>query len=340
MVNIQNITFYLQSCKYYRFPFFDPHNCYRSDGLFSQLQDTLLEIGEQMSKEYGHNFIAINLRGSWLRGIPISGDDIDVLFLVKGLPPDDKERIESYSRCTLLAANEQFQMCEGKVMYGIKVEPVIFLDLCDISMIMNRYMYGLARFLEIKKNKDRDGFQDTFIGSKIAEKKTQFLKSGILIPYVGWIYGRDRRREVFDEIAKFLPIPTKKKALYTRREINEAKDTIHQAFIARNLIFPSLEIKKWVNLKKMNVKTLQKEAMELYRALEPLKDVYARAVINYIYTLTIEEKFLGKVQTRERIEKFASSYDKLVYDILEIAYPPVGEEISPEIEPDIGCKKI
>ena len=149
---------------------------------------------------------------------------------------------------------------------------------------------------------------------------------------MGWIYGRDRKQEVFTEIANFLPIPSKKSDRYTRREINEAKETIRQAFIGRNLIFPSLEIKKWVNLKKMNVKALQKEAMELYGALEPLEDVFARAVINYIYTLIIEEKFLGKIQTRERIDKFAPSYDRLVYAILEIPYPPMTDDIHLDVQ--------
>ena len=321
-VNIHNITYYLQSCRYYRFPFFDPHNCYRKDDLFSQLESTLLGIGEQMSQEYGSNFIAINLRGSWLRGIPIAGDDIDVLFIVNALAQKDKERIESYSRRTLLEANEQFLMCEGKVMYGVKVDPVIFLDLSDLNLIMNSYMFGLGSFLKKNRIKDRDNFQDTFLGSRITEKKTQFLKSGILIPYVGWIYGRERRQKVFSEIAKYLPTPTTKTAIYSKREIDEAKETIRQAFIARNLIFPSLEIKKWVNLKKINVKALQKEAMVLYRGLESLEEVFARAVINYIYTLIIEEKFLGKSQTRERIDKFAPSYDRLVYDILETALLP------------------
>lgn len=270
-----------------------------------------------MSQEYGDNFLSINLRGSWLRGIPIHGDDIDVLFIVKDLPELERKNIQEYTRQHLRKAHELFYMCEGKVVMGIKVDPIIFLDIASIRVIMNRFMYGLGHFLLRYKDQKRDDYQDSFFGSKITEKKTQFLKSGILIPFVGWIYGRERKQEVFDEISRYLPVPTNKTLLYSELEINEAKETIREIFIGRNLIYPSLEIKKWINLENWNVEGLKKEGMELYAALRPLEDVYARAVVNYIYTLKIEEKLLGKVLTRDRVDKFAPSYDKLVDDILK-----------------------
>jgi hypothetical protein len=327
-ISKQQIIFYLNSCKHYRYPFFDPTNCYRRDGLFPMLEETLLQIGDKMSQEYGKNFYSINLRGSWLRGIPIRGDDVDVLFIVSDLPQADKINIQEYTRRCLQSKHPMFQMCEGKVELGIKVDPIVFLDLTQIRTIMNSYMYGLGRFLKRQNAGDRDDYQDSFFGSKLTEKKTQFLKSGILIPYVGWIYGRDRKREVFDEIERCLPLPTMPTRLYSEEEISETKETIRQAFIARNLIYPSLEIKKWVDLKTLEVNDLKVEAMFLYRALEPLPEVYSRAVINYIYTLEIEARFLGNVVTPERVEKFAPSYDQLVLDILEMAYlrlaqPPV-----------------
>jgi hypothetical protein len=207
-------------------------------------------------------------------------------------------------------------MCEGKILMGVKVDPIIFLDLEDIPRIMNTFLYGLGRIIKEEARKDRDNYQDSFFGSKMTEKKTQFLKSGILIPYVGWLYGRDRKAEVFDRIGRYLPVPTRPTRLYSSREIDEAKETLRQAFIARNLIYPSLEVKKWVNLNDHNVKGFKREAMRLYSHLTPLDDVYSRAVVNYIYTLKIEEKFLGKAVTRERVRKFAPSYDQLVEDIL------------------------
>jgi len=319
-ISKQQIIFYLKSCRYYRYPFFDPTNCYRRDGLFPMLEETLVQIGERMSQEYGKNFISINLRGSWLRGIPIRGDDVDVLFIISDLPAAAKADIQAFTRRSLQEKHPLFDMCEGKVEFGLKVDPIIFLDLTQVRTIMNSYMYGLGRFLKGQSGDDRDEYQDSFFGSKLTEKKTQFLKSGILIPYVGWVYGRERKREVFEEIERCLPLPTMPTRLYSEEEVRETKETIRQAFIARNLIYPSLEIKKWVDLTALEVNDLKKEAMFLYRALEPLPEVYSRAVINYIYTLEIEARFLGQVVTPERVEKFAPSYDQLVSDILEMAY--------------------
>ena len=123
-INKKQITFYLQSCEYYRFPFFDPTNCYKQDGLFPWLEDTLVEAGACLSKEYGSDFISINLRGSWLRGIPTHGDDIDVLFIVSGLSKKEKENIADSTRKALAAKSDHFNMCEGKIVRGVKVEPV------------------------------------------------------------------------------------------------------------------------------------------------------------------------------------------------------------------------
>ncbi len=321
-INEEQIRFYLKSCKRYRFPFFDPTNCYRQDGLFGQLEEVLNQAGEKMSQEYGENFVSINLRGSWLRGIPIEGDDIDVLYIVKGLPKKEKLGIQRHTRQEMRDANDIFQMCEGKTVRGIKVEPIIFLDLLELGTILNEYMYGLNHFLKMPFLHERDFYQDSYFGSKVAEKKSRFLKSGILIPYVGWIYGKSRKAEVFRLIGKHLPIPTKKTAVYNEEEIKETKETIRQAFISRNLVYPSLEITKFLNLTVSDIECLKDEALQLYPALKPLEEIHARAVINYIYTLKIEEKFLGRVLTRERIEKFASSYDDLVCDITSSQHHP------------------
>lgn len=319
-INTQQITFYLKSCKYFRFPFFDPTNCYRRDGLFGQLEESLSRAGDELTKRYGRDFISLNLRGSWLRGIPIQGDDVDVLFIVNGLPEEEVWNMRECTREILFQENPLFRICEGKVEHGMKVNPIIHLDLARVRTILNTYMYGLGRCLERNREPRRDTYQDAFIGSHLAEKKTQFLKSGILIPYVGWVYGRDRKQEVFEELARYLPVPTRPTMLYTEEEVDEAKETIRQAFIARNLIYPSLEIKKWVDLKSLDLHALKEEAVALYPALETLEDVQARAIVNYIYTLEIEKRFLGEVVTRERVKKFAPNYDQLVFDILEMAY--------------------
>ena len=327
-ISQQQITFYLKSCKYFRFPFFDPTNCYRRDGLFGQLEECLIAVGEDLSKQYGRNFISINLRGSWLRGIPTRGDDVDVLFIVDDLPKADVISIRDFTSRSLQQSNELFRMCEGKIENGMKVFPIFHLDLSRVRTIMNTYMYGLGQFLRRNRERSRDTYQDAFLGSTLTEKKAQFLKSGILIPYVGWIYGRERKPEVFDELARHLPVPTQPTMLYSVEAINEAKETLRQAFIARNLIYPSLEIKKLVDLKAHDIEDLKQEAVDLYPALRPLDEVYVRAIVNYMYTLKIEERLLGQVITQERVRKFAPNYDSLVFDILEMAYLRVAKASS------------
>ncbi|MFW6140084.1 MAG: hypothetical protein ACOC5S_01865 [Acidobacteriota bacterium] len=318
-INDQQMKFYLKSCKYYRFPFFDPRNCYRHIGLFDKLEHTLTEIGEKMQKEFGDDFISINLRGSWLRGIPVEGDDVDVLFIVNDLPREQKQRILDYTRNYLRNKDPLFRMCEGKIESGLKVAPITFLDLKMIPVIMNRYMYGLESFIKSHQEKERDSYQDHYLGSKITEKKSEFLKSGILIPYVGWIYGSDKKKTVFEEIEKYLPRPTRQTSLYSEMEIDETKETLRQAFIARNLVYPSLDVKKGIQLSEKNSSELKEQAVSLYENLEPLEDVFARAVVNYLYTIKIEEKFLGERLTPDRIEKFSSTYDQLVNDVMEKA---------------------
>lgn len=312
------IKFYLHSCKNFRFPFFDPENCYRKDGLFKALEETLYRIGEDMQKKYGRNFMAICLRGSWLRGIPLEGDDVDVLYIVDGIPPEDLRDIHEETRRRLRERSELFHMCEGKIEGGAKVEPITTLDIRSIDILMNKYMYGLDTFLRLSRMEGRDRYQDGFLGSRIVEKKSKFLKSGILIPYVGWIYGRNRKPEVFNEIGRFLPIPTKPDPIYPEAAIDETKETIRTAFIARNLIYPSMEIKKEIQLSEEDLGDFKRDAMKLYAALAPLEEIFSRAVVNYLYTVKIEQKLFGGSLTRERVETFAPNYDKLVSDILSI----------------------
>ncbi len=324
-VSTEQITFYLKSCKYFRFPFFDPTNCYRRDGLFGQLEDCLHMVGDELNRRYGANFVSLNLRGSWLRGIPIQGDDVDVLFIVDSLPEEEVASMRDYTQEELSAANPLFRMCEGKVEFGMHVSPIIHLDISRIRTIMNTYMYGLGQFLKRNEKKARDTYQDSFFGSTLTEKKTQFLKSGILIPYVGWVYGRERKQQVFDEIARYLPVPTQPTMLYSEAEVSETKETLRQTFIARNLIYPSLELKKYMDFGTLDIDALKQEAESLYPELQPLEEIYARAIINYIYTLAAEERFLGQVVTPERVQKFAPTYDQLVIDVLEMAYLRVAK---------------
>ena len=85
-VTEKKLRLYLESSTHFRFPFFDPENPYRKNSLFLHLEETVMEAGSKFQKEYGQNFVSINLRGSWLRGIPLEEDDIDLLFIIRNLP--------------------------------------------------------------------------------------------------------------------------------------------------------------------------------------------------------------------------------------------------------------
>jgi hypothetical protein len=319
-VTEEKLRFYLESSSHFRFPFFDPENPYRKNDLFIHLEETIMEAGARFEKEYGGNFVAINLRGSWLRGIPLEDDDIDLLFIVRDMPEKDRLYLQSYCRTVLREKNHVYKVCEGKEENGVRVDPISFLDLSQVPTIMGSFMYGLHQFFDGDTFRQRDIYQDSFFGSKIREKLSNFLQSGILIPYVGWIYGKWKKEEVFDELSTYLPIPSKETAVYTEDEVEETKDILRQTFIARNLIYPAINLKSFVDPEDIQVPEFKEEALTLYRSIESLKRVHARAVINYLYTSALELKLFGYRLIMDRVEKFAGHYDKLVHYILTVKF--------------------
>lgn len=319
-VTEKKLRFYLESSSHFRFPFFDPENPYRKNGLFVHLEETLMEAGTKFQKKYGQNFVSINLRGSWLRGIPLEDDDIDLLFIVRNLPVKEQSFIQSYCRQVLREKNQVYRVCEGKVENGVRVDPITFLDMVKLPTIMSLFMYGLRYFLANGKRNQRDLYQDSFFGSKIQEKLSKFVQSGILIPYVGWIYGKWKKDEVFDEIATFLPIPSRRAGLYDEDEVEKTKEILRQTFIARNLIYPAIKLKQFVPPSEIYAPEFKKEALDLYRSIEPLKGVHSRAIVNYLYASALELKLYGQRLIMERVEKFAGHYDKLVHYILTVKF--------------------
>ena len=325
---LRNFKFYINASHDFRFPFYHPTNPYRLNGLFPDLEDIICEQGEKYRREYGGNFLSINMRGSWIRGIPTRGDDIDILFIVDRLPEDEKERIRLSTRRALVERDQEFITCEGKWEDDVRVDPISFLDFSCVDTIMNSFMYGLKQFRSMEntnteKTDDRDRYMEGFIGSSKTGKVLSFLKSGILIPYVGWIFGLEKKVEVFDRMSKWLPIPTRKTDLYSEEEIDYTKELIRQIFIARNLIFPSIKLKRYVELTLDNIPGLKEEALSQYRLIEPLERIHARAVINYICTSKFETKYFGESTVRERISKFAANYDLMVdYVITRIPHSP------------------
>ena len=316
-VTEKNLRFYLESSSHCLFPFFDPENPYRKNHLFVRLEETLMEAGAKVEEEYGQNFISINLRGSWLRGIPLMDDDIDLLFIVRDLPEKDQIHIQSYCRQVLREKIQLYKVCEAKVEYGVHVTPITFLDMTKVPTIMSMFMFGLHHFLKDDQEKQRDRYQDSYFGSKLQEKLSMFVQSGIFIPYVGWIYGKWKKEEVFDEIASFLPIPSKKAGIYGEDEVETTKEILRQTFIARNLIYPAIKLKNLVSPSEINIPEFKEEALALYKSIEPLKNIHGRAVMNYLCTAALELKLFGYRLIRDRVERFARDYDMLVRYILK-----------------------
>jgi hypothetical protein len=185
---------------------------------------------------------------------------------------------------------------------------------------MGSFMYGLRHFLEDLRRKQRDNYQDSFFGSKLQEKLSNFLQSGILIPYVGWIYGKWNKKDVFDELGSFLPIPSRETGIYRKDEVEETKDILRQTFVARNLIFPAIKLKTFIAPSDIYIPEFKEEALALYKSIESLKGVHARAVINYLYTSAIELKLFGHRLIMDRVERFAGHYDTLVDYILTVKF--------------------
>ena len=105
----------------------------------------------------------------------------------------------------------------------------------------------------------------------------------------------------------------------SRYFVNNVKNGSSVALSCGDTVLCMLEFlpyQKDLKLTNDSSEDIKREAMALYRSLEPLEEVHARAVINYIYIAKIEEKLLGRKLAHERVEKFAPSYDKLVHDIL------------------------
>ena len=327
---LRNFKFYINASHDFRFPFYHPTNPYRLNGLFTDLEDILCECGEKFQRDYGDNFLSINMRGSWIRGIPTQGDDIDVLFIVDGLPVEEKDRILETTRNVLRQRDEEFLTCEGKWEDDVRVDPISFLDFSEVGTIMNSFMYGLKQFHFLSGPGNKDQYMDAFIGSHMTKKVFSFLKSGILIPYIGWIFGLENKSVVFDRLERYLPIPTAPTALYSPEEIDFTKELIRQTFIARNLIFPSIKLRRYVELTWENAPGLKEEALAQYNLIVPLERIYARAVINYICTAKFEIKYFGERTVKERIDKFAANYDLMVdYIITRIPhFPPAREKPS------------
>jgi hypothetical protein len=303
---------FFRSFMLYEYPVLDPNSRYRAT--FRRLLETLTLIGARLKQEFPENLVALGLRGSYSHGHPYEGNDVDVLFMVEGLTEEMQEVMLGVAE-ERLTPND-FELCHGKVAMGIEVQPVRFLDLLQVEGILKSYMYGLAGMLYERGDDKR---HEDFVGrSRLAEKKRILLQSGILIPYLLWVYGMENVSRVFYRISQSLPIPTRPIPLFGADVIDETKETIRQAYIARTLTGRPMHLTLATGYQVPDVEhedigtAVHREAEELFWALRPLTAIYREAIRKHIIQAKLEMEVIGRRLSPERILTFAPSYNGLV----------------------------
>jgi hypothetical protein len=305
----ENMQEFFRSLMLYEYPILDPNNRFAES--FGRLLEELTRIGDRLRQEFPENLVSVGLRGSYSHGHPYDGDDVDVLFIGESLTPEIEEAVLRITREDLAPVG--FELCGGKLDMGFEVEPIRFLDLNDVEVILKSYMYGLANMLY--REQDEQGVVGR---APLAEKKALLLKSGILIPYLLWVYGMENLSRVFHRIGQYLPIPTRPTQSFSADVIDETKQTIRQGYIARTLTgqpikltmvmgyhLPEIEDEDWGSQP-------HREAEELFFALRPLRTIYQEAVRKHIIQGKLELEVIGRRLSPERIMAFAPTYDGLV----------------------------
>ncbi len=293
----------------YEYPILDSNSRYHV--IFRRLLQILNRTGDRLKHEFPDQFVALGLRGSYSHGHPYEGNDVDVLFMGEGLT-DEIQEVMLRVAGEELTPNE-FELCQGKVEMGLEVKPIRFLDLNDIEAILKSYMYGLAGMLYQEID------ETAIVGSsRLAEKKRILLQSGILIPYLLWVYGLENVSRVFRLISQYLPIPTRPISLFGADVIDETKETIRQAYIARTLTGRPIHLTMATGYEVPGIEpedygtAVHREAEELFWALRPLKGIHEEAIRKHIIQAKLEIEVVGRRLSPERILTFAPSYNGLV----------------------------
>jgi hypothetical protein len=305
----EEIEEFFRSFMLYEYPVLDPNSRYHV--IFRRLLETLTVIGDRLKQEFPDRLVALGLRGSYSHGHPYEGNDVDVLFMGEGLTEEIQEVMLRIAEEELVPG--EFELCHGKREMGLELQPVRFLDINRIEEILKSYMYGLAGMLY----QERD--EDALVGrSSLAEKKRILLQSGILIPYLLWVYGLENVSRVFRLISEYLPIPTRPIPLFGADVIDEAKETIKQAYIARTLTGRPIHLTMATGYQVPGIEegdygtAVHREAEELFWALRPLTRIYQEAINKHIIQAKLEMEVIGRRLSPERILTFAPSYNGLV----------------------------
>jgi hypothetical protein len=300
---------FFRSFMLYEYPVLDPNSRYRA--IFRRLLETLTLIGDRCKQGFPEHFVALGLRGSYSHGHPYEGNDVDVLFMGEDLTEEIQEEMLRIAD-ERLTPND-FELCHGKMEMGFDVQPIRFLDLREIEGILKSYMYGLSGMLYEEVD------ETAIVGrSRLAEKKKLLLQSGILIPYLLWVYGMENVSRVFRLISQYLPIPTRPIPLFGADVIDETKETLRQAYIARTLTGRPIHLTLATGYVVPEVEhedigtSVHREAEELFWALRPLKGIYREAIRKHIVQAKLEMEVVGRRLSPERILTFAPSYNGLV----------------------------
>ncbi len=296
----------------YEYPILDPNSHYRET--FRILLDTMTAIGDRLKQEVAEKLVALGLRGSYSHGHPYEGNDVDVLFIGEGLTEEIEETMIRIAAEELVPG--EFELCDGKLHLGMRLRPVRFLDLDNVEAILKSYMYGLGTMLY---QPDSEEVERSIVGrGRLAEKKHGLLHSGILIPYLLWVHGLENVSRVFHLISQYLPIPTRPTGLFGADVIDETKETLRQAYIARTLTGRPIHLTMATGYKVPEVEEADygslphREAEELFWALRPMKAIYVEAIRKHIIQAKLEREVIGRRLSPERILTFAPSYDGLV----------------------------
>jgi hypothetical protein len=303
---------FMRSFELYEFPILDPNSHYREE--FRRLWQTIRDIGDIVKDRKPEQLIAIGLRGSYSHGHPYEDNDVDLLFTVDGYSEELEDMLITVSAEQL--AKKGFKLCDGKEVDGQRLFPVRFFDIRRIEEVLNCYMYGLDKLL-YAESEGETVMSGLGVHHPLAEKKRNLLHSGILIPYLLWVYGLHNVGRVFYQINRHLPIPTRP-TRYPADVINETKETLRQTYVARTLTGRPVHLGMATGYPIPELKESDfgsephREAEELFWALMPLREIYLEAIRKHIIQAKLENEVLGRRLSPSRILTFAPSYDGLV----------------------------
>ena len=308
----QKILDFFKSFEQYEFPICDRD----SDNwpLFSSLLRAVKRAGDNLRVKWPDRYIAMTMRGSYAHGHPYRGNDVDLLFIGENLTDEIRDGWLDIVSETLSNNDRPFALCEGRYEMGREIQPIRFLDLTRLPLIINTYLYGLESLM-----RRREVAEEMMLNySPLTEKKRALLQSGILIPYMLWVHGIEKVPKVLENISRLIPVPTRDLKFYPESSIDELKETMRQTYIARTLTgrpyhlslstgfpIPFIEEEDYDS-------EVREEAEKLFKNIAPLRKIYIDAIRKHVVQAKLEMQLYGRRISPDRIIRFSPSYDEIV----------------------------